>query len=104
MRIVFDARPLAQVKHDTTVFAAAERDIVALGWFMEAQAVHRNLHFVHLTVKREFFQHDRTSSEIPALSIFLVHNPLHLSAHLLIVAERFHCCDCRRNQHAPLMR
>ena len=48
VRIVFDARSLAQIKHDAAIFAAAERDIVALGRFMEAQTVHGNFHLVHL--------------------------------------------------------
>ena len=57
MRIVFDASALAQVKHDTAVFPAAKCDVVAIGWFMETQAINGDFHLVLLAEKRLFFQH-----------------------------------------------
>ena len=55
MRIVFDASALAEIEYDTAVFAAAKGDVVASGWFMEAQAINGDFHLVLLAEKCLFF-------------------------------------------------
>lgn len=76
MRIVLDARPLAKIKHNAAVFAAAKGDVVAIGWFMETQTINGDFHLVLFAEKSLFFQHPAASSEIPAILVFLVHEPM----------------------------
>ena len=49
VNIVFDFGSLAQIEHYTAILAAAERDVIALSRLMEAQSVHRDFDFIHLS-------------------------------------------------------
>ena len=50
MRVVLDARPTAEIKHDAAVLAAAKCHIIPLRRLMQAQSCHRSLYLVDLTV------------------------------------------------------